>query len=96
MDPFAILEELGWGLCLGEHVRYIFFSRYVLENNDLVCNLMADKVVLNIDMFGTLVFGLLLSHGDTGGVILMDNSRSPTGVPEGKRHLLDPDGVTRT
>src|SRR3978361_182697 len=76
MDVFAIIFKLGWSLSLGEQVSHILLTRDILQGHNLVGDLMAGVVVLDIDRFGTLVLGVLLSYGQAGGVILVDQSGS--------------------
>src|SRR3978361_810531 len=87
MDVFAIIFELGWSLSLGEQVSHILLTRDILQGDNLMGDLVAGIMVLDINMFSTLVLGVLLGHGQAGGVILVDQSGSTTRVSKSKGHL---------
>ena len=68
--------ELVAGERLGEKIGGLFGSRTVDKGYLVGLNLLADKVMLDIEVLGSCVMERILSQGNGRLVILIDDGRS--------------------
>ena len=78
---------------LGEEVGSVVLGGNVLDSNGEVLDFLLDEVILDINVLGALVRGLILGERDGSGVVLIDCGRPVVTVSQILEKAAMADGV---